>query len=377
MSHELKTLLALAKKAQIELHSVLSPIQENGHFRMLANADLPPGMIVFRQSAQARLQPSAQVQFPGQVDPGIQLLHRLASEASAPQSASAELLLAATHSPELTRSYNACYLSEADLNTLASLHDILPAAIHLLKNRIGQICQYLLSIDSSLDRSVLENLALNAFRLGWFTSHFTPLTHLFRTCGLRGARIVREGNDFVIRTPRQIRKGEEIFLSLGRQDIFDSVVSAPEFDAGLRYYIAFGLRLPQRIAAPFALKVVEHASQSFPIAFSHQKREKRDAYILQDPNALLMESGPSASLMAFFNAIAFANPRELAKQTPDQKTMKTFVQEVLARLQAMNHVNQNGALIRAPHLQKYVQAAERDHRILALNADWATDAFPA
>src|SRR3990167_8183879 len=141
MSHDLKSLLELAKKAQIELNPALSPIQENGHFRMLASTDLPAGVTVFRQSAQARLQSSAQVQFPGQVDPGIQLLHRLASEASAPQSASVELLLAATHSPEHTRSYNACYLSDADLTTLASLHDILPAATHLLKNRIGQICQ--------------------------------------------------------------------------------------------------------------------------------------------------------------------------------------------------------------------------------------------
>lgn len=372
MSHDLKSLVELAKQAQIELNPALSPIQEDGKFRMLASADLPPGTIIFRQPAPARLQPSAQVQFPGRVDPGIQLLHRLASEVRTPQSAGTELLLAATHSTELTRAYSACYLTEADIATLASLHDILPTAIHLLKNRVSQICQYLLSIDPSLDRSVLENLALNAFRLGWFTSQFTPLTHLFRPCGLRGARIMREGNDFVIRTPRPIRKGEEIFLSLGKQDIFDSVVSAPEFDPGLRYYIAFGSRLPQRIAAPFALKVVEHASQSFPVALS----EKRDAYILQDPGALLMESGPSASLMAFFNAIA-SSPGELAKQTPDQKTMKTFVQEALTRLQTMNHVNRNGALITAPHLQKYVQAARRDQDILTINQHWASDAFPA
>lgn len=373
MSLEPNALLKLTKSADIYLNPSMTTIQENGKSRMIATAELPAGTLLFGQKPSSRLQPSTQIQFSGQVDPGIQLLHRVASEAHAPQCASAELLLTALQTPEQTRITSSYYLNEADLNALVSLHAALPNAIRLQKNRVDQICQYLQSIDSTLARETIENVALNAFRLGWFTSHFTPLTQLFRRCGLRGVRIVREGNDVIIRTPRSIAKGEEIFLSLGRQDIFDSVVAASEFDADLRYYIAFGLRLPQRIVTPFQLKVIELASQSFPIAIS----EKKDAYLLQDPGALLMESGPSSSLINFWNAVAIATPKELAQQTPDHKKLRNMLQESLTRLHAMNHLHQNAKFSVAPHLHKYVQAAQRDLEILNIFQNWITDAVAA
>lgn len=372
MSHDLKSLLELAQKAGIELHPDLSPLQDNGCCRMLAGSDLPANTVLFRQTAASRLQPSTQVQFPGRVDSGIQLLHRLASEADTPQSAGTELLLSALHAPELTRTYSAFYLSEADIKTLASLHDVLPAAVHLQKNRVSQIVQYLSKVDPALDPSRLENLALNAFRLNWFSNQFTPLTHLFRSCGLRGASMVREGDHFLIRTSRPLQKGEEIFLSMGRPDIFDSIVSAPGFEADLRYYIAFGARVPQRIASPMAVRIVQHVSQSFPIALS----EKQDVSQLQDPSALLMESGPSASLIAFCSAMSMTSPEAMAQQKADQMSLKNFLEGSLTRLQAMNHVRRNGALITAPSLQKYVQAAQRDLEILTVFENWITDSAP-
>ena len=366
----LKVQFELAKEAGITLHPALETTQ-NEPLRSFSRQALPAGTVLLRMPLQRRLQALNSVAFPAQMDPVVALLHRLARELNAPQDPVTALLSAAMRTPEQLKNESAYYLPEADIKRLGEIHDQLPRSIALCQNRVVQLYGFLNAVDATLTREAVEHVALNAFGQGWFSTYFMPLTHIFRRCAWRGLRLVQDGNDLILQTPRPLEKDSEVFINLGKQDVFDAVLHAPGFDADLRYCIAYGARIQHFIKTPFERQVVQQASHHFPVAIP----EGQSFFILQDPHALLMESGPSISLMTFFNAMSVATPTELAQSRPNAEALKAFVQDAFSRLRAMNHVSDIDQSETPAPMHKYVQAAQRDLEILKTNLNWASDAL--
>ncbi len=359
MSPELKQTLQLAAHAGITLHPALETlVGPLGSLQTFTREALPAGSVLWQQPAAQRLSPPEHINYPGQVDPAIALLHQLARQAPSPSSAVSRLLLSACETDEQIRAYHGTYLDAAQLKQLGAMHAVLPNVLAMHTQRVQQIVQYLRQIDPTLDPQVIENLSVNAFRLGWFNTHFTPLTQLFRRCGLRGTRLSVEDQNFVLRTQRELAPNSEVFINLGRQDIFEQLIHAREFDPELRYYIAFGARLQFAVKSGAMQSLLAPARQVMPIAVSNTG----DRMQLQDPHALLMESGPSASVIAFFNAFA-----------ADRNVQQALMNDALQQLQAMNHASKVAASALAPGMQKYLAGAQRDQAILDHFRDWVID----
>lgn len=268
------------------------------------------------------------------------------------------------------RNHSAYFFSSDEASLLREMSPLLFQAFLDYRHLIDKTISSIQKIDPELSHDDILQASLNTASRCWDDFGFLPIMDLFNHSDTQGVTLTKQEESgrisFIL--PRDYERGEQIWLSYGRSDIYAHLLNFNYFDPASEHFIDYATRAVQLIDNPVKLQLAEYISQHFAAKIIEREGIKR-LFILEK-GLFFFEHAPSKKLLDFFSKTGFTTNQEFSNKQCSPYSACLSIGATLDSFLSANKVDQFKLTNLPPKMHRFHKALKKERRILEQNKTW-------
>jgi hypothetical protein len=274
---------------------------------------------------------------------------------------------------EVLKEISTYFFSEDEMNLLQSMSPSLANVVRQLRALVSSRLSVIQSLEPNIEKDLILEVLLNYASRAWDDTNFLPIMDCANHSDRLGMQRTTEKDQHLLKAKLARKKGDEIFMSYGRKDMFVHAISYNYFDPDAVHYIQFGVRFVQTAKSKRELEILKYTSTLFPLKVTQYPNYVE--YTCKDPDVCFLESGPSLRLVEYIQSNFFPSDLEWNAKSCLVKSLQMRLSSVIDFMLSVNLVDKHDLDSLPSKLHRFHHMLTKEQAMLEANKKWITDNF--
>lgn len=265
------------------------------------------------------------------------------------------------------------FFKEEEIKLLESMNYVLANVVRELNNLVNSRVLAVQELEPEIDSEIILLVVLNYASRAWDDSNFLPVidyaNHSDRLGMVRGTK----NGEYLLEAKRSYKKGDQIFLSYARKDMYVHAISYNYFDPNGSHYIQFGARFVQAANTEFEKEIVKYTASRFSLSLTQVGDTLH--YRCLDPDVCFLETAPSLGMIDYIRCNYFSTEQEWHAKQCSVKSLIMRLLEVLNLMLSANQVDKFEISAIPSKLHRFYHLLKKEKQMLLKNKEWVIDNF--
>jgi hypothetical protein len=371
---QFKEQLDLASKRELTFDSRIERKAVNGLSGMYAKEPIPKDTVLASYPTKHQIQLRKDISYPEAASDNFKYIHAASIElAKGPASQHHDILLSLEPISELQKKCTYFY-SENDLELITKMNPVLARNINeskkQIQDRVDALAKFDPKLDSRIVLRVLLNMVSRAFAGYGFASAVDAFNHSDRL-GNPVKALDNEGKVIGFIANKNYERGEQIFITYDRKDMYAHAIAYNYFDEHGTHFIDYGARIIQTAITPLEKKIFEYTSKYYKLKTTQFNGITQ--YTAKDLELFFLEHAPSTNLIDFIRKNCFQSPGELISGKCSNKSFDERLLAIINELIELNHIDDFELNDIPKKLHRFYHLLKKEKAMLLSNRNWVMD----
>tara|TARA_R110002072_G_scaffold298386_1_gene472274 strand:+ start:242 stop:1372 length:1131 start_codon:yes stop_codon:yes gene_type:complete len=344
-----------------------------GVYGLYAVDDIPAGSRLIGYPVKKRIQNFNDSIYPKGTDVVIKNLHASVVEyAKGKNSDYYGHFLQFENIDELKR-YSVFFFGEKEHDLVKSMNSILAQTIKEINDITHYRVNEIAKLEPSINPEVITVVCLNYSSRAWDDSSFLPILDYANHSDRLGNTRKIKNNEYVIEAKGAYKKGEQIFISYSRKDMYYHATNYNYFDASGVHCIQYGTRLIQNAKTEQEKAMAEYTASKFDILVS--SHNNIIYYRCKDPEVCFLETAPSLKLIDYIRTNFLPSLSEWKQKKCNDISLYKRLIGCIDFLLMQNKVDEFALEDMPESVERFYRLLLKEKTMLRKNKEWVIDNF--
>lgn len=271
------------------------------------------------------------------------------------------------------KKHSVFFFSDEEIQLLDSMNCFLSKAVREHKQECLKRIDEIQQLDSRIDRDTIVLIYLNYLSRAWGDANFLPIMDYANHSDRLGKQRQTKNGEFCLEAKYNYQKGEQVYLSYGRKDMYLHAILYNYFDPKGSHFIHYGSRFVQVANTPFELEVLKYTASKFKLVT--QKLNNQYHYSCLDLNVGFLEMAPSLSMIEYIQNNYFTTPSEWKSKKCSHASLAQRLLDILNIMIDANKVESFQPENLPEKMHHFYCLLTKEQQMLNKNKEWVIDNF--
>jgi len=178
---------------------------------------------------------------------------------------------------------------------------------------------------------------------------------------------------YILEAKQDYKKGDEIYLSYGRKDMYFHAIYYNYFDPNGVHYLQYGPRFVQVAASPIEKEIAKYTASKFELDIRQQG--DKILYSCLDMDVCFLENAPSLRLIEYIQSNYFSSMQEWKARQCSALSLAQRLLDILNIMISANRIDEFELSKIPEHLSRFYPLLLKEKQMLQRNKEWVIDNF--
>lgn len=275
---------------------------------------------------------------------------------------------------EILKKTSTFYFDQNDFDFLRAMNPMLLDAVfevnRITQSRIDDIKK----LEPGIDEETIALVCLNYASRAWSDSNFLPIIDYANHSDRKGRCRSASEEEYLIVSKVNYKKGDQIYLSYSRKDMYFHCINYNYFDPGAAHSIHYGDRFTQVACSEREKEIFKHTASLFAVN-AGQDTDNNIHYRCIDSDVCFLETAPTVKLIQYIESNYFPSEQEWQQKRCNLVSLHTRLITVLNFMLKENKIDQFKLKDVPTKLHRFFHLLKKEKKMLQQNLDWVMDSM--
>lgn len=365
--------LTWAKKRGLYIDSRLERKCVDGIWGFFAKGSIEPGVKLVSYPIDKAIKNVTTFQYPQGTSDLVKNVHAALLEFDKGQQSEFYGHFLQLESLEYLQKHSTFFYSDDDIKLLESMNYFLAKAVVEHKQESLKRISEIQALVPTINPDTVVIIYLNYLSRAWGDANFLPIIDYANHSDRLGKQRQCKNGEYFIESKYAYQKGDQVYLSYGRKDMYLHAILYNYFDPEGAHFIHYGSRFVQLASTPFELEVLKYTASKFKLV--SQKHNNQYHYSCLDLNVGFLETAPTLNMIEYIQSNYFVTTQDWKNKKSSQAALAQRLLDVLNIMINANKVKDFKLDDIPTKMHHFYSLLKKENVMLQQNKNWVVDNF--
>ncbi len=271
------------------------------------------------------------------------------------------------------KSFSTYFYTEEDLQLLESMNYFLAKSVREINDTLQSRISEIKSLEPEIAEETIVLVTLNYHSRAWGDANFLPVMDYANHSDRRGKQRGCKDGEYILEAKQAYKKGEEIFLSYGRKDIYFHAIYYNYFDPNGVHYIQYGPRFVQAAESQIEKEIAQYTASKFKLDIT--QADGKIHYCCLESDVCFLENAPSLRMIEYIQTNYFSSMKEWQEKQCSKASLAQRLLDILNIMLSANRIDEFKQSQLPKRMHRFYPLLQKEKQMLIRNKEWVVDNF--